>query len=464
MLARLAQQRIDADPDLANRIKSVTSSIAVPESADFIRSLTIESPQGDDSVALVPFDLWPMQEETLKVIHTNDRVIILKARQLGITWLIIADDLHDCLFHPGITILYFSKDLIAANEIIRRVKGMYSRYAGDKPRLTGDNKSELAWSNGSRMLSLAATESAGRSFTASKVRLDEYAHMHYGQEVYTAVKPTIDSGGKMIILSTANGQDDPFHLRWQAAVKGESSFVPVFLPWYARPGRDAAWYALVEKDAFNSAEMRREYPATPEDAFSPLTADRFLPHMSLWDACYADLPPLHDREPIVWAADAGIKHDSFAFIGVTRCPGRHADVAPRVMMSWVPQPGQPLDFIQIELEIIAMMRRWHTVQFCYDSHQMHQMAQRIAVQGFWVEEFSQKDPRLVADKQLRDLIINRRLAHTGDADLRQAIDDADCEVSEDRKTLRIVKRSPHRLIDAVVALSMATAKCLELNI
>jgi hypothetical protein len=33
------------------------------------------------------FHLWPEQERTLRTIHANQLVCVLKARQLGLTWL-----------------------------------------------------------------------------------------------------------------------------------------------------------------------------------------------------------------------------------------------------------------------------------------------------------------------------------------------------------------------------------------
>lgn len=467
LLKRIARRQIEDDPDLAQRVAAQEAAariVVVPDPAAFIPTLTIEEPQGRNDVRLVPFNLWPAQAEALDTLLTEDRVVILKARQLGITWLILAMDAWDCWHHPGVVILYFSKGLPEAQELIKRVKGMYHRYQGPKPRLITDNKGELEWSNGSRMLSLAATETAGRSFTASKIRLDEFAHMQFPQQVYSAVKPTVDGGGQIIVLSTANGEDDPFHTVWSAAAKGESTFTPLFLPWSARPDRTPEWYARVASDAFSMAEMKREYPATPEEAFSEVTAERFLEHISIWDACKEDLPPLTDREPLVWAVDAGVSNDTFAAVATSRHPLRRDDVAVRIVLQWTPAKGEKLDFIAIAREIIAHMRRWYSVVFVYDSYQMHLMAQQIEAAGFWVEEFSQAGARLVADRQLRDLVLGRRLAHDGNAALRQAIDNADRKISEDKKTLRIVKRSAAKKIDPLIALSMSAAKCLELNL
>src|SRR5512136_788220 len=57
----------------------------------------------------VPFHLWPAQAGTLKTILTNLLVVILKARQLGLTWLVLGFALWLMIFHPAATILLFSR-------------------------------------------------------------------------------------------------------------------------------------------------------------------------------------------------------------------------------------------------------------------------------------------------------------------------------------------------------------------
>jgi len=50
----------------------------------------------------IPFDLWPTQVTTLNLLLSNRLVIILKARQLGLTWLVLAYFLWKMLFRPEI--------------------------------------------------------------------------------------------------------------------------------------------------------------------------------------------------------------------------------------------------------------------------------------------------------------------------------------------------------------------------
>jgi phage terminase large subunit-like protein len=84
--------------------------------------------------------------------------------------------------------------------------------------------------------------------------------------------------------------------------------------------------------------------------------------------------------------------------------------------------------------------------------------------GVWLEEFSQSSKRLVADTQLRQMIVARRIAHDGNPLLREHVAvNAAARISGENK-LRIVKKSRGAHVDAAVALSMAVFQCLYLNL
>jgi phage terminase large subunit-like protein len=193
-------------------------------------------------------------------------------------------------------------------------------------------------------------------------------------------------------------------------------------------------------------------------------AERFLPSIAWWDACREDVPPLDRNTPIVLALDAGVVNDCFALVATSRHPQRPKDaVMVRLLRLWEPK-GKPLDFDAIEAEIVATILdgRYNVKQIAYDKFQLHQMMGRLA-KRVWCREFSQQQDRLVADKQLLDLIQTRRIAHDGNADLRRHVDNADRKSEGDNK-LRIVKRADNLKVDLVVALSMATGETLRLNL
>lgn len=224
----------------------------------------------------------------------------------------------------------------------------------------------------------------------------------------------------------------------------------------------AEGYVENRAKTLTAAEARVLLEAAWEDIDD---ADRFLASMIWWDACKEDLPPLGPREPLVLALDGGVKNDHFALIGVSRHPQRHQDIAVRLVRDWAPPRGGAIDFDEVEAEVCDICRAFNVVVIVYDPTQLHQMMTGIHNRGIaWTKEFGQGAPRLTADKQVLDLIMRKGLAHDGNPILRQAIDNADRKIDGEDRKIRIVKRADDLKIDPVVALSMAAAECLDLNL
>lgn len=240
----------------------------------------IDDAQGHgDGSGTMPFNLWPSQADVMRELKANRLVLLLKARQLGISWLCCSYALWLCLFHSGKVVLLFSKGETEANELIRRIQALYDRLPEwlriTLPGITKDNTQVIEWGNGSRIQSFASSKGGGRSFTASLVIMDEAAFIMWADEIYTALKPTIDGGGQLIVLSTANGLGNLFHLLWTRAVAGLNRFKTIFLPWWSRPGRDEEWYAAQVTEYTDPAKVKQEYPATATEAFIASSRARF---------------------------------------------------------------------------------------------------------------------------------------------------------------------------------------------
>jgi hypothetical protein len=223
----------------------------------------------------------------------------------------------------------------------------------------------------------------------------------------------------------------------------------------------APGYVEQRRQSLTESEARVLLEAAWEDIDD---VDRFLPSMTLWDACREDLPPLDPREPMVLAADAGINNDTFGLVGITRHPDRHDHAAARLIRNWVPRGGQALDLGEIEREIRDIHANFNVICFVFDPYQMVYMAQRLE-SAMWCMPFNQGAQRLEADKTLLDLVTSRHFAHDGDADLRRHADNADRKVDTETRKIRIVKRQNGLKVDLLVAASMGTYVCLyELNI
>jgi hypothetical protein len=304
----------------------------------------IDDAQGHEGFGgVTPFKLWPAQVALAGVLQRERLVQILKARQLGISWLVCADKLRKCLELPNRLVLLLSKGQREANEMLRRIRVMYRRLPPWLKRyLPGvdpgrDNKSELGFTNGSVVYSLPASESSGVSFTASDVVIDEAAHLSDGGPLYANVKPAIDDGGpdaQMVVLSTANGLGDFFHRLWAKSVSGESGFRPVFLPWWARPGRDRAWYDRKVAESDEPALVPQNYPANATEAFVSSGRMRYDP---AWVAAQA----ANARQPVPAAAWPASLYARKGWPGLPpgALPATLADV-PRLRVYAAPEPGR----------------------------------------------------------------------------------------------------------------------------
>lgn len=248
-----------------------------------------------DATALrwVSFGLWRAQYTTLRTIERELLTIILKARQLGLSWLVLGFALWLMLFQPAATVLLFSRrDDEAVHLLDFRLKGMYARLP-DWMRATAPivTSNDHEWIMESGSTALAFPTSAGDSYTATLAIVDEADLVPDLGRLMRAVKPTIDGGGRMILLSRADksAPNSEFKRTYRAAKAGESPWSPVFLPWHVRPSRDGAWYDAQKRDVFSRTgaldDLHEQYPATDVEALSPRSLDKRIP--SAWlDAIY----------------------------------------------------------------------------------------------------------------------------------------------------------------------------------
>jgi hypothetical protein len=259
--------------------------------------------------AWVPFKLWPAQRETLAELHEHKRLVALKARQLGFTWLFLAYALWLLLFQPAATVLLFSKRDEEAIELLDfRLKGMYERLPSwMQVGAEMDAKHQWLLGNGSRAMAFPAT--GGRSYTGTFVLMDEVEFVADYNGLISAVQPTVDAGGYIVQLSTVE-KDQPlsgFKRTYQAAKAGENSYHAVFHGWRARPDRDDAWYEARKRDILSRTgaldELFQEYPDTDREALQPNTQDKRIPPAWL-EACFTKLEPLQDAELAVLGTPA----------------------------------------------------------------------------------------------------------------------------------------------------------------
>lgn len=245
----------------------------------------------------IPFALWPAQANLLPVLQRERYLAVLKARQLGLTWLCLAYILWRMVFHPAETVGIWSRTETEAVDLLHvRLKGMYDRLPEwarlSKHRI--NNESDWMLANGSRAMAFATT--GGRSYTFGIGLVDEADFQPDLPNLMTAVEPTVDAGGQLFLLSSSN-KDLPislFKTIFEAALKGEGNYRSIFLPWNARPERTQKWYEGQKAHALATTGsldvLWGEYPATAEEALASRQQGKRIPALWLFNIYSAQKP------------------------------------------------------------------------------------------------------------------------------------------------------------------------------
>jgi hypothetical protein len=225
--------------------------------------------QDGDGGPAIPFRLWGFQADVIRDIETHARLIFLKARQLGLSWLTLAYILWLCSCNEGQTALILNRGLRESEELLERIKFMIKRLPPElRPQIVKENNEQIQFANGSRIFSLTATEYAGSGITAQFVMVDEWAKIKGIAKILVSLLPTLSAGGKMVGISTAVGYHNAFAKEWRRAIDGKSRFFPVYIPWHAHPGRDEAWYQEKREELATERDLLQEYPGDDwRDAF-----------------------------------------------------------------------------------------------------------------------------------------------------------------------------------------------------
>jgi hypothetical protein len=234
----------------------------------------------DTPELIQPFNPWDEQVETFKAFLTHKHNIVLKARQLGFTWLALHYAAWMMLTKPGRTVICLSRIEDDAKELVRRLAVIFRYMNGlvcEKGKFLKGYEGVWFENNSlsltlhfqdqpvSTMVGVAASQDAGRSLTADLLIIDEWAAQQYARDIWTAAYPTINrpTGGQIIGIST-NQRGTLFEELYESR---DNTFYHIFIPWYADPRRDKAWYDETLRN-IGEVAMAQEYPATEEEAMS----------------------------------------------------------------------------------------------------------------------------------------------------------------------------------------------------
>ena len=215
-----------------------------------------------------PFDY---QKRLIDTYHNYRYSISMMPRQTGKSTSAAGYLLWMAMFRPDSTILIAAHKYTGSQEIMQRIRYAYELCPDHiRAGVTSYNKGNLDFENGSRIVSTTTTENTGRGMSITLLYCDEFAFVRptIAREFWTSISPTLATGGKAIITSTPNSDEDQFALLWKGANKTEDAYGnPTELGingfrayrsyWNEHPDRDEKW-AAEQRAQLGEDRFRRE--------------------------------------------------------------------------------------------------------------------------------------------------------------------------------------------------------------
>ena len=235
----------------------------------------------------IQYHPFEYQCRLIDTYHNYRFSISLMPRQTGKSTSAAGYVLWYAMFVPDSTILVAAHKYLGAQEIMQRVRYAYENCPDFiRAGVTSYNKGSLDFENGSRIVSQTTTENTGRGMSISLLYCDEFAFVRptIASEFWASITPTLATGGKCIITSTPNSDEDQFAQIWRGANKcfdeqgnetevGINGFRAYRSKWQEHPDRDEKWAdqmrAQLGDERFRR-EMECEFIIFDETLINPL--------------------------------------------------------------------------------------------------------------------------------------------------------------------------------------------------
>lgn len=218
------------------------------------------------------FEPYDYQERLMYSYHNFRFNINMLPRQTGKTTCAAIYLIWYAMFTPDQTVLIAAHKYTGAQEIMQRIRYVYE-LCPDYIRagVTSYNKGSIEFENGSRIVSSTTTGNTGRGMSISLLYCDEFAFVqpNIAEEFWTSISPTLATGGRAILTSTPNSDEDTFATIWKDAEKkfdeygnetaiGTNGFHSFTCHWSEHPDRDDDW-KKAEVGRIGEERFRREY-------------------------------------------------------------------------------------------------------------------------------------------------------------------------------------------------------------
>ena len=218
------------------------------------------------------FDPYEYQLSLMHSYHNFRFNINMMPRQTGKTTCASIYLAWYAMFKPDQTILVAAHKYTGAQEIMSRIRFVYESCPDHiRAGVVSYNKQSIEFENGSRIVAQTTTGNTGRGMSISLLYCDEFAFVmpNIAEEFWTSISPTLATGGRAIITSTPNSDEDTFATIWKQAEDkfdshgneqelGTNGFHSYVAEWHEHPDRDDKWKEE-EIGRIGEEKFRREY-------------------------------------------------------------------------------------------------------------------------------------------------------------------------------------------------------------
>lgn len=191
------------------------------------------------------------------------RNLIVKARQKGLSKIIDADQLVDCIVKPTNAVVISHE-----KEATKRMFAAVRQFIMDmdvKPAVSIDSKMEIGFPKrgSSYFIGTAGQRAFGRGDTIQRAHLSEAAFYDDLEKILDGVGEAAEFG-QIDIETTVNGRGQLYDM-WQKAKAGRSAYTPIFIPWFI--DREYSSDNLTEKERNGLSASVMEMFAVPDADF-----------------------------------------------------------------------------------------------------------------------------------------------------------------------------------------------------
>jgi hypothetical protein len=195
----------------------------------------------DKQQNLIPFKLNPIQRRMISDMTGRD--VMVKPSQIGASSAIIGDLMLDTITRPGTVSVIVSHEEFITQRLLVKAQTYYDHLKEKIPSIPSmhhksSNLKTFPDIHSSFYVGSARAYVFGRGETIHNLLCDEYAFWDEDaiERIMAAISQRVPVTGRIIVLSTPNGEGNSFHEIYmnakEGAAIGKSVYTPHFYAWY----------------------------------------------------------------------------------------------------------------------------------------------------------------------------------------------------------------------------------------